>query len=174
MSINFVTAAATLATLLPNIAHLFQKTESHPDITQRLLDIAKKMTGSQDDLDAMTALKKSPPLLIEFQRTVAHLQHDLERSYLDDKRDSRARDMAIITAGRSNKRADIMAMAAALGLVGCMICLVMLQGKLPGEAIGIISTIAGIFGACLKDAYGFEFGSSRGSYMKDMAAMRRL
>jgi hypothetical protein len=27
--------------------------------------------------------------------------------------------------------------------------------------------IAGIFGACLKDAYTFEFGSSRGSKEKD-------
>jgi len=33
---------------------------------------------------------------------------------------------------------------------------------------GIISTVAGIFGACLKDAYAFEFGSSRGSKEKDM------
>jgi hypothetical protein len=44
---------------------------------------------------------------------------------------------------------------------------------LPGEAVGIISTVAGIFGACLKDAYAFEFGSSRGSKEKDstVAAM---
>jgi hypothetical protein len=33
--------------------------------------------------------------------------------------------------------------------------------------VGIISTIAGIFGACLKDAYTFEFGSSLGSKQKD-------
>jgi len=35
------------------------------------------------------------------------------------------------------------------------------------EAIGVISTMAGVFGACLKDVYAFEFGSSRGSKEKD-------
>ena len=33
--------------------------------------------------------------------------------------------------------------------------------------VGIISTVAGIFGACLRDAFQFEFGSSRGSRDKD-------
>jgi hypothetical protein len=39
--------------------------------------------------------------------------------------------------------------------------------NLSGEVIGIVSTIAGIFGSCLKDAYAFEFGSSRGSKEKE-------
>jgi hypothetical protein len=64
-----------------------------------------------------------------------------------------------------------MVIAAALGLVLCLLSLVAYQGDLPGEAVGIISTIAGIFGACLKDAYAFEFGSSRGSKNKDLAVL---
>lgn len=39
--------------------------------------------------------------------------------------------------------------------------------SVPGEVVGIVSTIAGIFGACLRDAFQFEFGSSRGSREKD-------
>jgi hypothetical protein len=39
--------------------------------------------------------------------------------------------------------------------------------SLSGEVIGIVSTIAGIFGSCLKDACAFEFGSSRGSKEKE-------
>jgi hypothetical protein len=53
----------------------------------------------------------------------------------------------------------------------CLGSLAFFKETLPGEAVGIISTIAGIFGSCLKDAYAFEFGSSRGSKAKDAAVL---
>lgn len=64
-------------------------------------------------------------------------------------------------------RADIMVVGAVLGLISCLACLVWFRTGLPGEAVGIISTVAGIFGACLRDAFAFEFGSSRSSRDKD-------
>ena len=60
-----------------------------------------------------------------------------------------------------------MVVGAVLGLVACLVSLIWFRTGLPGEAVGIISTIAGIFGACLRDAFQFEFGSSRGSREKD-------
>ncbi|MDR2780976.1 MAG: hypothetical protein LBB21_00750 [Holosporaceae bacterium] len=66
-----------------------------------------------------------------------------------------------------NKRQNIMVISAALGLIFCLLMLTSYKKDLPGEVVGIISTISGIFGACLKDAYSFEFGSSRGSKDKD-------
>lgn len=74
----------------------------------------------------------------------------------------------MLALGRSNLRADIMVVSAALGLIACLSSLAVFKGELPGEAVGIISTISGIFGACLKDAYAFEFGSSRSSKNKDL------
>jgi hypothetical protein len=52
--------------------------------------------------------------------------------------------------------------------------LVFFRKDIPGEAVGIISTVAGIFGACLRDAYQFEFGSSRGSKEKDALIAEQL
>jgi hypothetical protein len=66
-----------------------------------------------------------------------------------------------------NKRQNIMVISAAAGLIVCLLILTSYKRDLPGEVVGIISTISGIFGACLKDAYSFEFGSSRGSKDKD-------
>lgn len=60
-----------------------------------------------------------------------------------------------------------MVLGAVLGLIACLASLIWFRAGLPGEAVGIISTIAGIFGACLRDAFQFEFGSSRGSKDKD-------
>ncbi|MDR3156051.1 MAG: hypothetical protein LBT90_03045 [Holosporaceae bacterium] len=72
-----------------------------------------------------------------------------------------------INAYGRNKRLNIMILGAAAGLIVCMLMLSLYQGELPGEVVGIISTVSGIFGSCLKDAYSFEFGSSRGSKDKD-------
>ncbi|MDR2794798.1 MAG: hypothetical protein LBB12_03410 [Holosporaceae bacterium] len=75
--------------------------------------------------------------------------------------------ISMINAFNRNKRLNIMVIGAALGLVFCLLMLTSYSGDLPGEVVGIVSTISGIFGACLKDAYSFEFGSSRGSKDKD-------
>ena len=92
---------------------------------------------------------------------------DLEQAHLADRQDARARDVQFIKAGRTNTRADVMVAGAVLGLIACLACLVLFRQGLPGEAVGIISTVAGIFGACLRDAFQFEFGSSRSSRDKD-------
>lgn len=78
-----------------------------------------------------------------------------------------AHDINVINAYGRNKRLNLMVVGAALGLVFCLLMLTTYKNDLPGEVVGIISTVSGIFGACLKDAYSFEFGSSRGSKDKD-------
>lgn len=75
--------------------------------------------------------------------------------------------IGVINAYNRNKRLNIMVICAAVGLVFCLLILTSYKKDLPGEVVGIISTVSGIFGACLKDAYSFEFGSSRGSKDKD-------
>lgn len=95
------------------------------------------------------------------------MDHDPEMADYKDREGARLRGMALAQAGRSNLRADIMVVSAACGLIGCLVTITLYRINLPGEAVSIISTIAGIFGSCLKDAYAFEFGSSRGSKLKD-------
>lgn len=62
-------------------------------------------------------------------------------------------------------KADIMVGIATASLVSTLVFLVLFP--LSGEVIGVLSMLCGIFGGCLKDAYAFEFGSSRGSRNKD-------
>lgn len=75
--------------------------------------------------------------------------------------------IGMLNAYNKNRRLNIMILGAVFGLVFCLLMLTFYKGDLPGEVVGIISTVAGIFGSCLKDAYSFEFGSSRGSKDKD-------
>lgn len=75
-----------------------------------------------------------------------------------DRMNARERDLQLTKLGRSNRRADIMVISAAIGLVSCLVVLGWFHEKISGEAVGILSTISGVFGACLKDAFSFEFG----------------
>jgi hypothetical protein len=94
---------------------------------------------------------------------MAQKQIEFERMYYEDMANARARDIEFLKAGRRNIRADIMVMAAASGLIACLVSLIWFRETIPGEAVGIISTVAGIFGSCLKDAFSFEFGSTQAS-----------
>jgi hypothetical protein len=87
---------------------------------------------------------------------------------VDNTKDARARDIAVRAGNNGyNLRSDLAVLAVILGLFGCLWILTFYKDKIPGEVVGIISVIAGIFGGCLKDYFNFEFGSSRGSQNKD-------
>jgi len=60
-----------------------------------------------------------------------------------------------------------MVVCAAGGLVLCLISLAFFQTIPPRGGGGHHLNGGGIFGSVLKDTYGFEFGSSRGSKEKD-------
>lgn len=175
MSLSLIGVASAFAELVPTIAKWFGddadlSTRDRRSLVDHVLHAAKKITGTNEAAFALQALKSDPQRLLAFQREVLKLERSLERNEVLDRKSARDRDQAFVHAGQRNFRADIMVFCAALGLLACLISLAYFKHDLPGEAVGIISTIAGIFGSCLKDSYSFEFGSSRGSKAKDIAA----
>lgn len=172
MAFPLIAAALGLAEFVPSIARWLGGEKAH-DIAAKVVDVAKTVTKTNDPVAAINALHNDANHVRDFQKAVMSIEAELELAYLQDRQDARARDMEIIKTGRKNTRADIMVVSAALGLTGCLCSLGYYSHNLPGEAVGIISTVAGIFGACMKDAYAFKFGSSRSSRDKDasVAAM---
>lgn len=170
-----IASAIALGELAPMISRWFGDDASSSSKTQTIathvVDIAKKLTGSSTPQSAIDKLRDDPKALVNFQKAMMKLDRDLEASFLKDRMNARKRDMIFAHHGKSNLRADIMVISAALGLLLCLFSLALYRNLMPGEAVGIISTIAGIFGSCLKDAYAFEFGSSRGSKEKDAAVL---
>ncbi|MBX3487588.1 MAG: hypothetical protein KF798_06775 [Candidatus Paracaedibacteraceae bacterium] len=167
-----VATALGLAQFIPSIAKWLAGDKAE-HVAKNIVDIAKRVTGIDDASGMIRLLLDEPDLVIEFQKAILNLEAEMELSVMRDRQNARMRDMAFINSGRNNVRADIMVVSAAGGLISCLIALAYYSDFLPGEAVGIISTVAGIFGSCLKDAYAFEFGSSRDSKMKDttMAAL---
>jgi hypothetical protein len=166
MSISIIQAALALAQFTPKIAKWLSGTKAE-SISQRIVDIAKSITHTTDESQAIEILKSDKNMYALFQQALINSEREIELAIIKDKENARKRDIAIINAGKRNKRADIMVVCAALGLISCLMIICVFRYELPGEVVGIISTIAGIFGSCLKDAYNFEFGSSRGSKEKD-------
>ncbi|MCX7338359.1 MAG: hypothetical protein NTX76_03640 [Alphaproteobacteria bacterium] len=172
MAFPLIAAAMGLAEFAPVIARWLGGSQAE-SVAAQVVDSAKRVTGMSDPVDAIRTLHENSLLVAEFQKAVLSMEAELELSMLQDRQNARYRDIAMAQAGRSNTRADVMVVSAAMGLIMCLFSLACYSENLPGEAVGIISTVAGIFGACLKDAYAFEFGSSRGSKEKDstMAAV---
>lgn len=158
--------AYALAELSPIIGR-WMGGEQGEKVAHQAVGIAQALTGEKDPSKVIGSLKGDPKLMAKFQRALMQMDQELELAMYKDRDNARARDVALAQAGRSNLRADIMVLSAAFGLIACLLTITLYRTSLPGEAVGIISTIAGIFGSCLKDAYAFEFGSSRGSKLKD-------
>ncbi|MDR0744562.1 MAG: hypothetical protein LBE97_01235 [Holosporales bacterium] len=172
MTMPILQAVLSLAQFAPSVSKWLNGSKIDT-ISKKIIEIAKSVTNAKDEFDAVEKLKSDKRLLTLFQKALINSEREIELAIIKDKENARTRDIAIINSGKRNKRADIMVLAAAIGLVVCLLTLIVYKKDLPGEAVGIISTIAGIFGSCLRDAYNFEFGSSRGSKEKDqtVAAM---
>ncbi len=163
-----IAEAIALAQFAPSILRFFGVGEKPVAVAEQVVNIAQTITGAKSPQEALDALRQDPQLAQQFNLAVLAANTELEKAALADRADARARDVEIrkLTGG-DNRRQDVMIAMAAIGLIACLVVLVFFRKEIPGEAVGIISTIAGIFGACLKDAFAFEFGSSRGSKEKD-------
>ena len=159
--------ALALAQFAPSLLRYFGVGEKSAVVAEKVIEVAKQVTGQPTGPEAIEAMKQSAQLAHDFNLAVLKMDGELEQAYLADRRDARARDVALHQAGYQNRRADLMVMFDVIGLVACLVVLSLFRKDIPGEVVGLLSTIAGIFGLCLRDAHQFEFGSSRGSREKD-------
>ncbi|GHS90772.1 hypothetical protein AGMMS49949_00160 [Alphaproteobacteria bacterium] len=176
MVLPFLSTALGLVEFAPRLAKWLSGKNAE-SAAEQAVHLAKTVTKTATLPEALQALAADEGVAQDFRREVFKMEVEFEVALLEDRQRARERDLDFLRAGHANHRADLMVIAAAAGLVMCLLSLAFYSEVLPGEAVGIISTIAGIFGGCLKDAFAFEFGSSRGSKMKDStvaSALERL
>lgn len=162
--------AMQLAQFAPGIVKLLSGSDKAGEVAGKVIDIARAVTGIDDPQTVLTTIQMDPAKAAEFQLAFGAQQNDMERAYLGDRADARSRDIEVRKlSGGQNVRADLAVLAVVVGLIACLGVMCLYRDKMPGEVVGILSTIAGIFGACLKDYFAFEFGSSRSSREKDEA-----
>lgn len=155
----------------PSIVKYFTNSDTAGEVAGQVIDIAKAVTGRESPDEAAQAIRADPALALQFNQSLMAKETELEKAYLADRQNARARDMEYVKAGRYNWRADILAFLAVGGLVLCVYFIARDAG-LPERAVNAIMFVAGVLAAAVRDVYSFEFGSSRGSKEKDEALLR--
>lgn len=161
-----MTIALALLQFAPSLLRYFGAGEKPAAVADKVVEIARTVTGAATGPEALEAIRANAAQAAAFQQAVLEADTTLEQAYLADRRDARARDVALHQAGFHNTRADLMVLFDVIGLIACLVVLSVFRKEIPGEVVSLLSTIAGIFGLCLRDAHQFEFGSSRGSKEK--------
>jgi len=161
-----VTIAFGLAQYAPSIIKWLSGSEKAEEAAQKVIDVARVVTGKQDASEAVVAIQADPAVLMQFRQAMAGIEADMDRAYLADRQNARGRDVAFVQAGRWNIRADLLALLSVTGLIVC-VWFVARDSSLPERAVNAIMFVAGTLAACVRDVFAFEFGSSRGSREKD-------
>ena len=161
-----VTIAFGLAQYAPSIIKWLSGSEKAEEAAQKVIDVARVVTGKQDASEAVEAIRADPAVLMQFRQAMAGIEADMDRAYLADRQNARGRDVAFVQAGRWNVRADLLALLSVTGLIVC-VWFVARDSSLPERAVNAIMFVAGTLAACVRDVFAFEFGSSRGSREKD-------
>ncbi len=171
-----LSAALLFAPFVPKLIDYLNQ-EDQGDIADKTIKIAANITQCDSPEAALSRLLDEPSLRQDFIAQMSGIFLSFEEAKMKNEhialQAARARDLTLAALG-SARRGDWMVVLAALGLIASLGALTIFKDVLSGEAIGIISTISGIFGSCLKDAFGFEFGSSRSSREKDFLFHKSL
>jgi len=83
------------------------------------------------------------------------------KAFLADVQNARERDKAFLAAGRRNIRGDVLAYGALAALGACIVLLFFLEPA--PQSRDLLLVTLGALVAIVKDVFGFEFGSSKGS-----------
>lgn len=136
-------------------------------VAEQVVDLARTVTGEEEPDKVEAALAEHPELAHEFQMKAMELDAEIEKAYLVDRQDARARDVQLALAGQHNRRGDVLAYSA----VSALLILVGVAVFHPPAGEWGQSVLAGAIGALLMrvaDVFAFEFGSSRGSKEKSV------
>ncbi len=129
-----------------------------PAMQEKLLEV---QSNNAADLQKLILTKDIAAMADETQQ---------QAQVLSDKQSARARDTALITAGKTNVRADLMLTGAYLSVGGIVLSLVSVKQIDPGGAIfALLLMLATRFAGMIGTAFDFEYGSSRGSMEKTQA-----
>jgi hypothetical protein len=158
-----ISMALGLAQYVPSIVRWLGGDKAG-DVAQQVVGTAETITGKTGQA-AVDAIKADSAAQLAFQQAMAAQAEDLEKAYLADRASARGRDLGLAQAGRRNIRADILAYAAIGGLIS-LIWVLLVHSIPEGPTRDILLILSGALVAIVKDVYGFEFGSSRGSEAK--------
>jgi len=180
---------AIAAAILPLVADYapaitrFLFGERAEEATTKVVSTVQKITGKdvrtpEGVKEARELLQKDPELVLRMQTELAGLDAELEKAYLKDVQDARARNVELKRLGFHDTRGNILLISAYVAVIA--ICVFLVFGSIyspnvvTGAAGGFLIGIGGMFARNIGSAFDFEFGSSRGSKDKDSKIEEQL
>lgn len=130
------------------------------DVANRAADLAKKLTGTDDNESALASLKANPELFLTYQQSLLEHEVSLAKVVTQDKESARLRDVEFLKAGTRNYRADFLVGVSVI-VVFTILAVVILEDGLNEYAKGALTTILGVFLNQLTNVFSFEFGTTR-------------
>lgn len=130
--------------------------------------------GTEAEVAAAVQAGLSPEQVVRLKEIDAELAKagiaaDIRKDELvvEDRTSARGRDVELVKAGQMRRMPAFLVILDACGVFICLVTLVLFKGQLTEGVTNLIAAIATGFLLCLRDAHSFEFGSSRGSQLKD-------
>ncbi len=170
--------------ILGSLFNLFGKTKwldkfiflfSNVDFIKKIISIALSLTGASSFEDAVKTFEIDEDKKNQFKKEIIKLEKLYYSEMFKDRQNARDRDLAVRQMRGGNLRSNIMFLISLFGIVISLFVLIFFHSKLSSDLLGIFSAIISIFGACLKDVYSFEFGSSsRQKYSNDYSEEENL
>ncbi len=142
---------AALIEAVPMLKKMIADPNKGKDLAKKVSDLACHITQKSTPTDVLSSLQQNPELFIEFHKKLMETEKEMYLATLNDRASARQRT----TPGNSR----FMLFLSLAGLVSCLTLLA--TGQLSPEVTTLLSTASGIFGACVKDIYAFEFSGKR-------------
>lgn len=164
-----ITGALALAKeFLPGMVKHITNSDDAEDIARTVIDTAQNVTGTNSPDEALEAMRADPTAVMAFKKNMAEINARLDEAYLRDRQGARNRDVDMKKLGYRNVRADAMLFMAFVSFI--VIVYFAWDGRLdmPDQVFALLNMAAGMILGMIKDAFQFEFGSSRGSKEKDL------
>lgn len=137
------------------------------EVAESVVSIAKDVLGPEkSDEELLEALHKDPQAALTYRLAIINYTLSMTQAQLADVADARARDVEYVRAGVRNIRADVLAYSAIL-LFAAVVILLLLKGFPEGDSNTVAVMLIGTLTSIVMVVYGFDFGSSVGSKIKD-------
>lgn len=150
----------------PALMKYFTNSDTAATVAGQVIGIAQTVTGSSTAAGAQAALAADPALALEFQTKAMANETELQRMYIGDLQNARARDVEIVKATGRNVRGNVLAAGAAFIVLACL-AVVVWRTNMDDYAKATISLILGRAFGWVESVFSFEFGLTRESAKKD-------
>lgn len=142
------------------------------DAAQKAVDIARQVTGRDDPVDALAAIKADPAKVLEFQKAIADAAVEFERIAAADRASARQREVAAKDSWTPRVLSSVV--VGGFFWVIWMVLTGRVRDLTDPTMVGLVGTLIGYASAKADQVVSYYFGSSAGSERKNVLLDRLM